>query len=101
MKSHFLIGAKILGIYLTYLSILTLFQVVAAFSVLTSNSSESFSFLQLISSTGALTILLIFSYFLLLKTERIASILKVEDDLSGIKQKVSILSKKVTESTSI
>ncbi len=90
MKSYFLIGAKILGIYLFYLSLLTLFQCIAALIVFSSSSSEPFSILTLVSSTGALIILLILSILLLFKTERVASILNVEEDQSATKQKVSI-----------
>lgn len=90
MKSYFLIGAKILGIYLSYLCLLNLFQTIAALIVFSSSSSESYSTLTLVSSTGALLILLILSILLLFKTEKVASILKVHEDQPILTQQVSV-----------
>jgi hypothetical protein len=90
MKNYFLIGAKILGLYLAFRSLLTFFQAIAALIVFSSSSSEPFAVLSLVSSGGALIILLFLSFILLFKTEKIASILKIEDSLSDTGNKLSI-----------
>ena len=90
MKSYFLIGAKILGIYIFYLCLLNLFQTFTALIVFSSDSTESFSILTIVSSTGTLIILLILSMLLLFKTEWIASLLKIKEDRSVPAKRVSI-----------
>ncbi|MCP3933220.1 MAG: hypothetical protein GY705_29470 [Bacteroidetes bacterium] len=92
MKSYFLVGAKILGIYLFYLCLLNLFQVIIALIVFSSNPSEPFSMPTLATSTTSLIILLILSVFLLIKTDRVASILKIQDDELDSNHKISIQS---------
>lgn len=92
MKSYFVVGAKILGIYLFYLCLLNLFQLITALIVFSSSSSEPFSMLTLASSTISLIILLILSVLLLIKTDRVASILKIQDDQPDSNHKASIQS---------
>ncbi|WDP90000.1 MAG: hypothetical protein HUN04_09880 [Desulfobacter sp.] len=90
MKSYFVVGAKILGIYLVYLGLLNLFQIVTALMVFYSASSEPFPMLTLVSSTGSLILLLIFSMFLLFKTDSVASFLKVREVHEGPHPQLSI-----------
>ena len=90
MKSFFIAGAKILGIYLVYLSLLNLFQVITALMVFSSESSEPFPMLTIVSSSGSLILLLIFSLLLLFKTDTVASILSVREENDSTHSKISI-----------
>ena len=92
MKLYFLVGAKLLGIYLFYLCLLNSFQVIIALIAFSSNSSEPFSIIALATSTTSLIILLVLSIFLLIKTDKVASILKIQDDELNSKHKISIRS---------
>jgi hypothetical protein len=92
MKTYFLVGAKLLGIYLFYLCLLNLFQVVIALISFSSGSSEPFSIMALTSSTASLIIILVLSILLLVKTDNVASILKIPDDEFNSNQKISIRS---------
>jgi hypothetical protein len=90
MKSYFLAGAKILGIYLVYLCLLNLFQAIAALIIFSSDSLEPFPMLTLVSSIGSLMILLLLSIFLLFKTDKVASILNIRDEQTNSNSKISI-----------
>ncbi|MCP3942843.1 MAG: hypothetical protein GY710_15340 [Desulfobacteraceae bacterium] len=90
MKSYFLIGAKILGIYLFYLCLLNLFAFVAGLIVFASSPSRPFSILTMVSSTGSLVILLTLSILLLLKTDKVASILGVKEDQAVSKRVLNV-----------
>ena len=79
MRSYFVIGAKLLGIYILYLSSLTIFSTIGALIVFLSSSSEPFSKILMVSSLGSLLILLITSLLLLFKTEEIATFLKLNE----------------------
>ena len=80
MRVYFIVGAKLLGIYILYLSLLTIFSVIASFIIFLQSSSDPFAMITMVSSAGSLSILLALSAVLLLKTDRLAGILKLPED---------------------
>ena len=80
MRVYFIVGAKLLGIYILYLSLLTIFAVIASFIIFLQSSSDPFAMITMVSSAGSLSILLTISAILLFKTDRLAGILKLPED---------------------
>ena len=56
MRIYFIVGAKLLGIYILYISLLTIFAAIASFIVFLQSSSEPFALVTMVSSVGSLSI---------------------------------------------
>jgi len=83
MRVYFIVGAKLLGIYILYLSLLNFISTIASLIIFLKSSSDNIAISMIMSSTGALVILLTMSAVLLLKTDWLADILKFPEHAEG------------------
>ena len=80
MRKYFVIGGKLLGVYLLYSSMTMLFGTLSYIVTFFNSQSDPFGKIALISSVVSLIILLIFSFVLLFRTDWLADLVKLDEE---------------------
>jgi hypothetical protein len=91
MRKYFVIGGKLLGVYLLYLSLTMLFGSLSYIVTFFNPQSDPFRKIVIINSLVSLIILLIFSFVLLFRTEWLADLVKLDkesEDFLKIKSEI-------------
>ena len=80
MRKYFVIGGKLLGVYLLYSSLTMLFGTISYIVISFNSQSDPFGKIAMISSVVSLIILLIFSFVLLFRTDWLADLVKLDEE---------------------